>query len=435
MNLSEQFRAVRKASEDICQPLQTEDYVVQPIADVSPPKWHLGHITWFWEAFVLEKYLDGYKLYDPEYHFVFNSYYESLGARVIRTDRGNLSRPSVGEVYRYRKYVDDHMMKLLSQELGEECRQTIILGLNHEQQHQELLYSDIKYILGHNPLFPAWSDQAIDTGSSAHTGNNHPPAANGPQHPPVTTGPQQISPYLTGSDFIGMQAGIYEIGYAGDGFCFDNEQARHKVWLEDFKIAGRLVTNAEYLAFMEAGGYENFIYWHAEGWDWVKKNAVRSPLYWHPVHTHAITPDPESQRPHSTGTHPHRAGTQWQYYTLAGLRPVAMDEPVCHISYYEAVAYAAWRGMRLPTEWEWESAAGQFGWGKRWEWTESAYLPYPGFKKAAGAIGEYNGKFMVSQMVLRGASVATPADHSRPTYRNFFHPHLRWQFTGIRLAF
>jgi ergothioneine biosynthesis protein EgtB len=367
--------------------------VVQPIADVSPPKWHLGHITWFWETFVLEKYLPGYKVYRPEYHFVFNSYYETLGARVIRTDRGNLSRPSVEEVYRYRKYVDDRMMELLAHEPAEECRHTIILGLNHEQQHQELLYTDIKYILGHNPLFPAWSDRDID-----HSG---------------TAGDQDgsgCSPAQDGMGFIALPAGIYEIGYQGNGFCFDNEQARHKVWLEDFRIADCLVTNEEFIAFMEAGGYENFVWWHAEGWDWVKKNTVHAPLYWH------------------------RIEGEWHYYTLAGLMPIALAEPVCHISYYEAVAYAAWKGMRLPTEREWEAAAGRFGWGKRWEWTESAYLPYPGFTKAPGAIGEYNGKFMVSQMVLRGASVATPPHHSRNTYRNFFHPHLRWQFTGIRLA-
>jgi len=425
MNLPEQYLAVRKASEDICKPLHTEDYVVQPVADVSPPKWHLGHITWFWEAFVLEKYLPGYTAYHPEYHFVFNSYYESLGARVIRTDRGNLSRPSVEEVYRYRQYVDDHMKKLLSGEMGEECRQTIILGLNHEQQHQELLYSDIKYILGHNPLFPAWSDRGIEGGEGSAVNGAEAPAGGpaGTLHP-------------TGDGMIGMPAGLYEIGYKGDGFCFDNEQARHKVWLEEYKIAGRLVTNAEYMEFMKAGGYENFIWWHAEGWDWVKKNAVKAPLYWHPNDPYKTGSAPHPG-PAGTSAHPaptRSEGTEWQYYTLAGLKPIAPDEPVCHISYYEAVAYAAWKGMRLPTEWEWESAAGQFGWGKRWEWTESAYLPYPGFKKATGAIGEYNGKFMVSQMVLRGASVATPDNHSRPSYRNFFHPSLRWQFTGIRLA-
>jgi len=396
MSLLEQYRVIRQASEDICRPLQKEDYVVQPVADVSPPKWHLGHTTWFWETFLLEKHLPGYKIFNPDYNFVFNSYYETIGARVIRTDRGNLSRPSVDDIYQYRKYVDSAMAELLSGAHGAVGLQDahplcdiILLGLNHEQQHQELLWSDIKYILGHNPLFPAWSDYDI---------NDLSPSARGAEEGRVT------------DTLIPMAAGIYEIGYDGDGFCFDNERTRHKVWLADFKISPSLVTNEEYLAFIQAGGYENFIYWHAEGWDWVKQQHIRGPLYWHLIEGN------------------------WFYYTLAGLRPVAMDEPVCHVSYYEAVAYAAWKGQRLPTEWEWEAASGEFNWGKRWEWTESAYLPYPGFKKAEGAIGEYNGKFMVSQMVLRGASVATPAHHSRKTYRNFFHPHLRWQFTGIRLA-
>jgi len=402
MTLLEQYRAIRKASEEICRPLQKEDYVVQPVADVSPPKWHLGHTTWFWETFLLEKHQSGYKVFNPEYNFVFNSYYETIGARVIRTDRGNLSRPSVEEVYAYRQYVDKAMGELLSQldpvrgaggnpetsGIDPTLRAVILLGLNHEQQHQELLWSDIKYILGHNPLFPPWADFDI---------NDRPPATVYGKSEKVT------------DTFIRIPEGIYEIGYKGDGFCFDNELARHKVWLNDFQIAASLVTNGEYISFIESGGYENFIYWHAEGWDWVKQHHIRAPLYWHSIEG------------------------SWFYYTLAGLRPLAMEEPVCHISYYEAVAYAAWRGLRLPTEWEWEAASGEFGWGKRWEWTESAYLPYPGFKKAEGAIGEYNGKFMVSQMVLRGASVATPAFHSRNTYRNFFHPHLRWQFTGIRL--
>jgi ergothioneine biosynthesis protein EgtB len=323
---------------------------------------------------------------------VFNSYYETICARVIRTDRGNLSRPSVEEIYQYRKYVDAAMTAFLSQEPDAFLEEIIVLGLNHEQQHQELLFTDIKYILGHNPLFPAWSERDIDdpsgAGSILQTNYGFPAKM----------------------AFITLQAGLYEIGYEGKGFCFDNELDRHKVYLPDFKIAGELVTNEEYLSFMKAGGYENFIYWHAEGWDWVKKNQIVSPLYWHFMEG------------------------KWHNYTLAGLRPVVMDRPVCHISYYEAIAYAAWAGRRLPTEWEWEATADRFQWGERWEWTESAYLPYPGFKKAEGAIGEYNGKFMVNQMVLRGASVATPAHHSRRSYRNFFHPHLRWQFTGIRLA-
>jgi ergothioneine biosynthesis protein EgtB len=287
----------------------------------------------------------------------------------------------VEDVYAYRKYVDAAMERLLSCQADDVLRDTLLLGLNHEQQHQELLWTDIKFILGHNPLFPALSEKDIDEAAAE-----------------------------AGDGFVSLPAGIYEIGFEGEGFCFDNERARHKVYLNDYEISSSLVTNSEYLGFIKAGGYENFSYWHAEGWDWVKNNQVKGPLYWHFI------------------------DGKWYNYTLAGLRPVDPKAPVCHISYYEAVAYAAWKGMRLPTEWEWEASSGKFNWGKRWEWTESAYLPYPGFKKAEGAIGEYNGKFMVSQMVLRGASVATPAHHSRNTYRNFFHPHLRWQFTGIRLA-
>jgi ergothioneine biosynthesis protein EgtB len=392
MNLLEKYKAVRAASEAICRPLQKEDYVVQPIADVSPPKWHLGHITWFWEAFVLIPNQPGYRPYNPDYNYVFNSYYETIGARVVRTDRGNLSRPSVDDVYVYRNYVDEKMTSLIGDTPDPALEQLIILGLNHEQQHQELLYTDIKYILGHNPLFPAWSDRDIDEGAA-------------PAQPGAALAQAGAS-----SGFLSVPAGVYEIGYRGDGFCFDNELSRHKVWLDDFQIAANLVTNAGYLAFIEDGGYRNFSYWHAEGWDWVQHHGTGAPLYWHFI------------------------DGRWYRYTMAGLGPIDGDQPVCHINYYEAAAYAAWRGCRLPTEWEWEAASGSFGWGKRWEWTESAYLPYPGFKKAEGAIGEYTGQFMVSQMVLRGASVATPAGHSRPTYRNFFHPPLRWQFTGIRLA-
>jgi ergothioneine biosynthesis protein EgtB len=381
MNLLNNYRAVRAASEAICRPLQKEDYVVQPIVDVSPPKWHLGHITWFWETFILIPHRPGYRPCNSDYNYVFNSYYETIGARVVRTDRGNLSRPSVDEVYAYRRYVDERMAELIVADPNPALEQLIILGLNHEQQHQELLYSDIKYILGHNPLFPAWSDRDIDEGGGAGE-----------------------------PGFQTIPAGIYEIGYRGDGFCFDNELAPHKVYLNEFQLSTSLVTNGEYLEFIDSGGYKNFSYWHAEGWDWVKNHGTGAPLYWHLI------------------------DGRWQYYTMAGLRPIDPERPVCHINYYEAAAFAAWKGCRLPTEWEWEAASERFGWGRRWEWTESAYLPYPGFIKAPGAIGEYNGKFMVSQMVLRGASVATPAGHSRPTYRNFFHPPLRWQFTGIRLA-
>jgi len=382
MNLADRYRTVRRRTEQICSPLQTEDYVVQPVVDVSPPKWHIGHTTWFFETFILKPFFMGYQEYNPDYNYVFNSYYETVGARVIRTDRGNLSRPTVAEVYLYRAYVDEAIKNFLCQEPSPEVKELFILGLNHEEQHQELLYTDIKFILGHNPLFPAYSKD----------------------YPSIT--PESTS----GEQFIKFDEGIYEVGFEGEGFCFDNELNRHKVYLNAFEIDPALVTNAEYLEFMEQGGYHDFRHWHAEGWDWVKCNQISSPLYWHLI------------------------DGEWHNYTFKGLEPVKPDEPVTHISYYEAYAFASWKGMRLPTEFEWETAANQLNWGKRWEWTESAYLPYPGFVKAAGAIGEYNGKFMVSQKVLRGASEVTPPNHSRITYRNFFHPSLRWQFTGIRLA-
>lgn len=376
------YTKVRQHSENICKPLEIEDYVVQPVVDVSPPKWHLGHTTWFFETFILKPYHSDYKEFDPQYDFVFNSYYESLGARVVRTDRGNLSRPSVMDVYRYRDYVDQHMESFLDNNvLSNEIKEVLQLGLNHEQQHQEMLYSDIKYILGHNPLFPVYSADGLLEEKN-------------PQN----------------DEFINVAEGVYEMGYEGSDFCFDNELGRHKVYLNAFQIAVNPVSNAEYLEFINAGGYADFKYWHSEGWDWVKENQPKAPLYWHYM------------------------DQKWMQYTLRGLKEINRDEAVCHVNFYEASAFAAWKGMRLPTEAEWETASSQINWGKRWEWTDSAYLPYPGFTKAPGAIGEYNGKFMVNQMVLRGASVATPEGHSRPTYRNFFHPRHQWQFMGIRLA-
>ncbi|KQM29977.1 ergothioneine biosynthesis protein EgtB [Chryseobacterium sp. Leaf201] len=381
--LVKRFQDIRRHSAAICAPLEIEDYVVQPVVDVSPPKWHLGHTTWFFETFILQQYDPSYKVFDPQYNFVFNSYYETIGARVIRTDRGNLSRPSVADVYRYRKYVDEKMAEFLESEYMTEAVEPLLeLGLNHEQQHQELLMTDIKYILGHNPLFPVYKPDEK----------------------------RRMKSVQEDREMLSFSAGIYEIGFSGTGFCFDNELGRHKVYVDDFRIAEHPVTNGEYMEFIEAGGYTDFRFWHADGWNWVNEKNMISPLYWHYI----------------DGT--------WMMYTLSGLQEVNPDEELCHVSFYEASAYASWKGMRLPTEQEWEIASPNFKWGKRWEWTNSAYLPYPGFKKEAGAVGEYNGKFMVNQMVLRGASEATPKGHSRHTYRNFFPADLQWQFSGIRLA-
>lgn len=414
-DLREFYARVRAYTEYLCEPLETEDYIPQPIVDVSPAKWNIAHTTWFFEEMILKKLVPGYKVFDERFGFLFNSYYNNVGKRVARDNRGALSRPTVAEVFAYRKHVDQRMDELLSSELrvpgfefvqpgtrNSELETLTVLGLNHEQQHQELFLTDLKYTLSQNPLLPVYrQDYAPEELSE-------PPASAGGKFVSVDSVTASGTPpaHADGSD----ASGIYEIGFSGDGFCFDNELARHKVYLNDFSISNRLVTNGEFIEFIDAGGYTDFNLWHSEGWDWVNQNEIDSPLYWQ------------------------RGGNGWQHFTLAGLRDLPMEAPVCHVSWYEAAAYAEWRGMRLATEFEWEVASGKFDWGKRWEWTGSAYLAYPGFKKAAGAVGEYNGKFMINQMVLRGASVATPEGHSRPTYRNFFHPHLRWQFTGIRLA-
>ena len=376
------FQQVRAYTEELCAPLETEDYVPQPSVDVSPPKWNIAHTTWFFEEMILKRFAESYQVFNPDFGYLFNSYYNSIGERTRRDNRGDLSRPTVSEVYDYRKYVDARMREFLSQDLPDNIKDLVVLGLNHEQQHQELFLSDFKYILSRNPLFPVYREDFAPEEKS------------------------ETEP----AGFVEIDEGIYEIGYAGEGFCFDNELGRHKVFLHKFSISKNLVTNAEFLAFIEDGGYENFNLWHSEGWDWVNQNGVNAPLYWH------------------------KKDGEWFNYTLSGLRKLNPTSPVCHVSFYEAAAFAEWKGARLPTEFEWETAAERFAWGLRWEWTNSAYLAYPNFKKAAGAVGEYNGKFMINQMVLRGSSVATPANHSRQTYRNFFHPHLRWQFTGIRLA-
>ncbi len=380
-NLLTLFLETRSCTEEICAPLQVEDYVVQPVVDVSPPKWHLGHTTWFFEEFILSKYIKDYKRFHSDFDYVFNSYYESVGKRVVRTNRGNLSRPTVSEVYEYRDYVTSKLQTLLEENESSDVRTLVEIGIHHEKQHQELLITDIKFILGNNPLLPKYNDTFSEVLATIDT-----------------------------SSYIEVKGGIYEIGHKDDDFCYDNELGVHKVLLNDFLIADKLVSNKEYLEFINAGGYKDSLLWHAEAWDWINNEAINAPLYWHKIEG------------------------QYQHYTLQGLKALQPDAPVTHISYYEAFAFAQWRGERLPTEFEWEAAQSYFKWGERWEWTESAYLPYPNYTKAPGALGEYNGKFMVNQKVLRGGSVATPQNHTRPTYRNFFHPNLRWQFTGLRLV-
>ncbi|MEM0518079.1 ergothioneine biosynthesis protein EgtB [Aequorivita flava] len=376
------FLETRQRTEDICKPLEIEDYVVQPIVDVSPPKWHLGHTSWFFEEFILKPHKPDYQLFHEDFAFVFNSYYENVGKRVIRNDRGNLSRPGVAKVYDYRHYVTNEMKEFLSEDISEELKEILLIGIHHEKQHQELLTTDIKYILGNNPLLPKYNDSFDEN-----------PLQNFQQ------------------EWLQFNEGIYDIGHNNsEEFCYDNELGRHKVFLHDYKISNKLITNAEYLEFINADGYKDFNLWHAEGLDWVKLNNISAPMYWHKIND------------------------VWHQYTLMGLQKLNLQAPVSHLSYFEAFAFAQWKQCRLPTEFEWEAAQENFKWGSRWEWTESAYLPYPGYTKAPGAIGEYNGKFMVNQKVLRGGSVATSPKHTRATYRNFFQTNLRWQFTGLRLA-
>ncbi|WP_282116406.1 ergothioneine biosynthesis protein EgtB [Cellulophaga baltica] len=376
-----QFEKTRAHSVALCAPLAPEDYNAQPVAFASPPKWHLAHITWFFEEMILKKYDENYVIFNKDFSYLFNSYYQTVGERAARSLRGAMTRPLIEEIYSYRTYVDQHIVALLKSKLSLEIETLVTLGIQHEQQHQELLLTDLKHTFSFNPLHPVYHEKfnlVQDTNKE--------------------------------EGWLAMPEGIYEIGHQGDGFCFDNEQGRHKVFLHDYQLSKGLVTNGDFIAFIAAGGYQEFKYWLDEGWSWVQEEKITAPLYW-------IQKD----------------GT-WFYYTLAGLKPVAVDAILSHVSFYEAQAFATFKNMRLPTEFEWEAASEKFNWGKRWEWTYSAYLPYPNFKIADGAVGEYNGKFMINTMVLRGSSVATSEGHERNTYRNFFHPKYRWQYTGIRLA-
>lgn len=380
ISIVNRFKNIRKYSENQCKPLKIEDYIPQPVVYISPPKWHLGHTTWFFEEFILKNFYHGYSVFDGDFSFLFNSYYNTVGDRVLRANRGNLTRPSVDYVYEYRSYVDKHMTRLL-ENADRKVLELVELGLNHEQQHQELFYTDLKFILGHNPLFPVYKE-GFD----------------------LTKAKDQDKEY------IAISEGIYEIGHHGDGFHYDNELGRHKVFLHDYKLSKALVTNGEFIDFINDEAYQRFDLWLDEGWSWVNENNILAPRYWHKIEG------------------------KWHHYTLSGLKPVNHTDVLCHISYYEAAAFAEWSGMRLPSEFEWEIASKYLTWGERWEWTSSAYSAYPGFAAPHGAVGEYNGKFMVNQMVLRGASAATSPGHSRHTYRNFFHPNYQWQFSGIRLA-
>ncbi len=375
------FLAVRGLTEQLAAPLSPEDQTVQSMPDASPTKWHLAHTTWFFETFVLRPRAAGYRVFDPAYDYLFNSYYEAVGPRHPRPLRGMVSRPGVAEIMAYRRHVSDAMAELLERGAGD-VQALVELGLHHEQQHQELILMDAKHMLSLNPLRPAYRPA-----SHAVVADAAPPS------------------------WIGFDGGLVEIGHDGRGFAFDNEGPRHRVWLEPFALASRPANGAEYLAFIEDGGYRRPEFWLSAGWDCVNQHGWGAPLYWEKKDGH------------------------WYVFTLSGLRALQPSEPVCHVSAYEAAAFAKWAGKRLPREAEWETgSAAMQGTGEVWEWTASPYIAYPGYREPAGAIGEYNGKFMANQVVLRGGCAATPADHIRRTYRNFFPPDARWMFGGIRLA-
>ncbi len=409
--LFEDFSKVRCQSEQLCLPLSPEDMMVQSCAEASPAKWHLAHTTWFFETFLLHEFLPGYREFNPDFRWLFNSYYNSVSDQPEKKLRASFSRPPVEAIMQYRRHVQDGIQRLLASNPPEEVGRRIVLGLHHEQQHQELLATDIKHALWTNPLRPAYVDERVDF----------------------------HAPTLGETEWIAYEGGLLDVGFAGDGFCFDNELPRHPEYLRPFELASRLVSCAEYLQFIEDGGYRRPDLWLAAGWDTVKSEGWKAPLYWR------------------------QQDGVWQVYTMFGEQPLEglLQTPVCHVSYFEADAFAHWAGKRLPTEAEWEIAAQGLPisgnlldggtlhpralvegsantpaqvFGDVWEWTQSPYVGYPGFLAIPGALGEYNGKFMSSQMVLRGGSVVTPASHIRATYRNFFSPATRWQFSGIRLA-
>ena len=407
-SLAGHYRAVRAATERLAEPLSAEDCGVQSMEEASPTKWHLAHTSWYFETFVLENAVPGYRHFDADYRVLFNSYYNGVGEQYARPRRGLLSRPDLASVLAYRAHVDRHMSVLLDKgsDLASDAYGVVEVGIHHEQQHQELVLTDLKHMLSQNPTHPTYRSL---------------------EHPAERKAPAQ--------GWKRQGEGLRQIGHDGTGFAFDNERPAHRCFVAGFELATRPVTNAEYLAFMQAGGYHEPTHWLSDGWAAVGAQGWRAPLYWQ------------------------ECESGWQVQTLGGLRAVNPDEPVCHVSYYEADAYARFAGCRLPTEAEWEAAAadqpllGGFVeddllhpapagpgdglkqlYGDVWEWTASPYVPYPGYRPPEGALGEYNGKFMSNQLVLRGGSCATPASHIRPTYRNFFYPDARWQFSGIRLA-
>jgi ergothioneine biosynthesis protein EgtB len=406
-NLLARYREIRGATMALCRPLSPEDCALQSMPDASPAKWHLAHTSWFFETFILQPHVPGYRAFDPHFRVLFNSYYVQVGQRTPRPERGLISRPGLDRICAYREHVDRAVERWVQTTgMAPGALDLFELGLHHEQQHQELIVTDLKHLFSRNPLHPVYADLAI-----------LPLAAAGPRR------------------WVSFPAGLREIGHAGPEFHFDNEAPRHRIYLDAFQLAASPVTNGQYLEFMRDGGYERAELWLSDGWDARTAQSWHAPLYWE------------------------RDGERWSAYTLHGMSELDLDEPVCHVSFYEADAYARWAGARLPTEAEWETAAagleiaGNFAesgrlrpaaapvpgyleqmYGDVWEWTSSAYLGYPGFRPAPGAVGEYNGKFMVNQFVLRGGSCATPQSHIRATYRNFFAPAARWQFSGLRLA-